>query len=411
MSDYTEAKKILEKYHQEHLLMFYDDLSATEKSDLIEQIFKIDFKQIFDLYEASKTDEVIDNTKVEPLKIYIKSKVFSNRIKQIGVDAIKRGEYALVTMAGGQGSRLGFGGPKGTYKLEFDDGTKKSLFEIMCDNLKDAELRYGVQIPWYIMTSTENYADTKQFFRSKNFFDYPEEKIKFFVQHDLPVINTDENLILEELHKIKEVANGNGDVFKSMREHKIIDHMRENGIKWCFFSGIDNVILDVIDPFFLGLTISKEKQVAAKSIIKGEASNKEWIFAKYKGEPCLLCPKDFTEVMIEQTDKDGEYCFRDVNILAHLFSVTAIEQMARVDLKYHRAFKKNTFINDEGMKQVPEEPNCFKFENFIFDSFNYFDDVLVLRVNRADEFAPIKDFKSINNPDTAKALYQAKYNK
>ena len=103
--------------------------------------------------------------------------------------------------------------------------------------------------------------------------------------------------------------------------------------------------------------------------------------------------------------------YRDTNILAHLFHISAIELLVKKNLPYHRAFKKNTFVNDEGMKQVPDSPNTFKFENFIFDAFEYFDNICLLRVKEEDEFAPIKDYNGIHNPEIALNMYKRKFAK
>ena len=155
LKNYEKAKDILAKYKQEHLLNFYDELNNEEKEFLINQICNINFQQIFDLYEASKTDEVIPQNLIEPLSYFVKKDLSDEEIsyyEQIGKDAIINGKFAVVTLAGGQGTRLGYKGPKGTFEL--DIRPKKSLFEILCDNLKAAREKYNITIPWYIMTSS-----------------------------------------------------------------------------------------------------------------------------------------------------------------------------------------------------------------------------------------------------------------
>lgn len=406
MDSFQKAKEILSKYNQEHLLAFYDELDENEKELLVNQICRIDFKQIFDLYEASKTDEVIPTNHIEPLPYFDKSKLSKEELDKyisIGESYIKSGEFAVITMAGGQGTRLGYKGPKGTFELDIIP--KKSLFEILCDNLKRANEKYNVTIPWYIMTSIYNDEDTKKFFKEKNFFGYPENCVKFFKQSQLPLINTEENLILEELYKIKEASNGNGDVFEALKINNIIDDMKKNNVKWVFFSGVDNVILDIVDPLLLGLTISNNCEIASKTLYKKDASAADWIFARRNGKPSIINSSHLTPEMKVAIDTNGHDLYREINMLAHIFSISAIELVAHKKLPYHRAFKKNTFVNEEGMKQVPETPNTFKFETFIFDAFSYFDNMVLLRVKEEDEFAPIKDFNGIHNPEVAKDLY------
>lgn len=405
-----KAKDILKKYHQERLLAFYDELNNKEKAYLLNQICSINFEQILNLYEASKIDEVLPSNLIEPLPYNIKREIPKEKFalyENIGIDAIKRGKFAVVTMAGGQGTRLGYKGPKGTFELDITP--KKSLFEILCDTLKDACAKYKVVIPWYIMTSTYNDEATRKFFEEKNFFGYPKKYIKFFKQSQLPLIDINGNLILEELYKVKEASNGNGDVFSSMKSEGILKDIAKKRIEWISFSGVDNVILEIVDPVFLGLTISNNKLTASKTLFKENVNDKDWIFAKRNGKPAIINSCHLTDSMKIAQDSSKKYLYRQTNILAHLFHISAINKICEVKLPYHRAFKKNTFINCEGMKQVPESPNTFKFETFIFDAFSLFDDIELLQVEVEDEFAPIKDFAGPHNPETAKELYLKKH--
>ena len=187
ISNYELANSILEKYHQEHLLNFYNELNNEQKTLLVNQICSINFQQIFDLYEASKTDEVIPLNLIEPLAYTIKSKLTKDQIdyyENIGNTIIKNNEFAVVTLAGGQGTRLGYKGQKGTFELDIQP--KKSLFELLCDIIKEANSKYNVTIPWYIMTSVYNDEETKKFFEEKKYFNYPKESVYFFKQYEVP---------------------------------------------------------------------------------------------------------------------------------------------------------------------------------------------------------------------------------
>lgn len=412
MDNFLKAKEILKEYNQEHLLNFYDELDDEQKKFLVNQILRIDFKQIFDLYEASKTDEVIPCNLIEPLPYFDKERFTYdelNMYSKIGASYIEHGEFAVVTMAGGQGTRLGYKGPKGTFEL--DIVPKKSLFEILCDNLKEANKKYNVTIPWYIMTSIYNDKDTKKFFEEKDFFGYPKDSIKFFAQSQLPLIDVTENLILEELYKVKEASNGNGNVFESLKKHGMIEDMKARHVKWVFFSGVDNVTLDIVDPLFIGLTVKNSVCISSKTLLKKDVNSPDWIFARRNGNPAIINSSHLTDEMKIAKNDEGYDLYREINMLAHLFSIDSVELIANKHLPYHRAFKKNTFVNEEGMKQIPETPNTFKFETFIFDAFSYFDDIVLLRVKEEDEFAPIKDFNGPHNPEVAKDLYLNKFNK
>ena len=187
--------------------------------------------------------------------------------------------------------------------------------------------------------------------------------------------------------------------------------MKNKNVKWIFIGGIDNILLKIVDPLFLGLCIKNNVQIASKSLFKKNAMDKEYVFCKRNGKPSLLDYNDITEDMSLSKDENGNYLYRETNMLSHLFSINALEKCSTLDLPYHRAFKQNTFVNEEGMKQIPDKPNSFKFEKFIFDAFEYFDDMLVMRVKREDEFAPIKNKEGVDSPETAKEIYERKMEK
>ena len=307
------------------------------------------------------------------------------------------------------GTRLGYKGPKGTFELE--TRPKKSLFEIVCDYLKCTNKKCNSNIYWYIMTSNYNDCATKDYFEKHNYFGYDKDHIIFFKQSELPLIDISGNLLLEELYKIKEASNGNGDVFASMKKHNIIEHMKEHNIEWVSFAGVDNVLLDPTDSIFLGATIRSNCKVSSKTLFKKDIFAKDWIYARRNGKPAIINCTHLTDEMKVSKDEKGNYLYRETNMLSHIFHISSIETVAEVNLPYHRAFKKNTYVNEEGMKQVPEEPNTFKFENFIFDAFSLFDNIFLFRVLEEEEFAPIKDFNGIHNPEVAKNMYEKKFNK
>ena len=401
------TKHILKKYNQEHLLTFYDDLSVDQQNMLINQILSINFEQILTLYKNSFLDD--PKTKISPLNHIEKNLLNKNEIisyQKIGEPIIKNGNFAVVTMAGGQGTRLGYKGPKGTYPLNLKP-YRKSLFQIMAEDIKLANTTYNTIIHWFIMTSEENDNQTKSFFSLNNYFGYPKEKITFFKQDKLPLVDLNGKLILQEPYIIKEASNGNGNVFNSMKKNNIIDILNSENIKWVSFGGIDNVLLKNCDPIFLGLIINNRLQVGSKSIFKKDPLEKTAVYCKKNGKPSILDYNDITLDLSEsKIENTNTYLYREANILSHIMSIEAIEKMSTINLKYHRAFKKNAFVNFEGVKQVPEKPNTF-----IFDAFSYFDDMLLLRVDENEEFAPIKDFTGIYNPDTAIEKYENYFKK
>lgn len=406
-SELKKAKEILKKYNQEHLLQFYDELTNSERKYLLEQILSINFDEILCLYEKSKLDVLDSTEEIEPLPYTNKSNLSKEAYSfysDLGAQAIKNEEIAVITLAGGQGSRLGFKGPKGTFEL--DTKPKVSLFEVVCNYLKDASDKFDVQIPWYIMTSSENHEATVKFFEEKNFFGYPCEQITFFVQENLPIIDTNGKLVLEELHKIKVASNGNGNLFASLQKYHLLDDMLRRNIKWAFVGGVDNVLLNPLDTLFIGLTIHSDNPISSKTLFKADPSNMDWIFAIKNGKPAIVDCENFASELSKIKDCNRNYLYRETNMLAHLFSIDALCYMKDISIPYHRAFRKSPFVNYEGMKQVPESPNIYKFEQFVFDAFSHFDGITLLRVNPMEEFAPIKDFNGPYNPEVAKKLYE-----
>ena len=212
------AKNILKKYNQEHLLSQYEKLSEEKKEYLLNQILNINFDLINKLYEETKKGTEFGEAKIEPIKYVDKEELKDEEKKrylETGAQEVKDGKLAIVTMAGGQGTRLGHSGPKGSYVLNIKP-SPKSLFEILCDRLKEAKEKYNIVIPWYIMTSRENNEKTEEFFKENNYFDYPKEAIKFFKQGELPMISTDGKILLTEEGIIKEAADGHGGIFEAM---------------------------------------------------------------------------------------------------------------------------------------------------------------------------------------------------
>lgn len=406
MNKYRSVVKLLKKYNQEQVLAFYNTLPKEEKELLLDQVLNIDFEKLISLYnefqkDVSYTDAVItplEHVEETKLSSYIKSKYIKK-----GEEIIENGGLAVITLAGGQGTRLGLSLPKGFFEVETNP--KKSLFQIQCETLQMANIKYNTVIHWYIMTSPDNDSITKVYFEDKKYFGYGKENVTFFKQDTLPVLDFNSKLILDKAYKVKEVSNGNGDVFSSLQRYGLIEDMEKKGIKYVFIGGIDNILLKTVDPLFIGLCDIENCKVASKTITKNENEKDEWVFARRDGKPSIVSSKRITKEMEDKKDENGKYLYKEINILAHLFSIDSLKLCANIDLPYHLAEKKNDYLNDEGVKIMPKSPNTYKYEQFIFDVFPYFDNILLLSVKREREFAPIKSFTGIHTPERALELY------
>lgn len=391
MTELELAENKLKQHNQQQLIKKINQLDNDSKKKIVKQILNINFDEIDRLYKKTKEDEIITAEKITPINYIDKEKISDEekkKIADVGENIIKNNQYAVVTMAGGQGTRLGWHGPKGTYKL--DIGKKgKYIFEILAESMKKAKDLYNIYPFWYIMTSKQNNNETMEFFEKNNYFGYNKEKIRFFAQGELPVLTEEGKLVIEN-NQIQTGSNGNGGVYRAMKEHHIIDEMRKQNIKWIYICGVDNIMVNPIDPIFLGLTIKNNMIVASKSVVKAYPEERVGVFCKRNGKPSTVEYIELSENMREERDQDGELVYGEANIVSHLLSLEAVEKIANQKLKYHTAIKNN----------------LYKFETFIFDGFEYLDNMLVMRVNREEEFAPIKNKEGKDSPETAKEIYE-----
>jgi len=409
MSD--EILKELKKYNQEHLIGAYERLDDINKIKFIEQLETTDFELINSLYNNTRKEMDIKDVEINPIeyvdkfKLYDKYKDYEN----LGKDSICAGKLAAVTMAGGQGTRLGHNGPKGTYDIGLE--SHKSLFELLSDSLKAEGKKYGVIIPWFIMTSRENNDQTVEFFAKNRFFGYEKDKnIFFFKQGELPMVDTEGKILIGEDGLIKKAADGHGGIFEALVKNGMTNKMREMGIEWAFIGGVDNCLVKMVDPVLMGIAIDKQVTAAGKSVVKANPQEKVGVFCKKNGKPNVVEYTEIPKEMSEATDENGELIYGESHILCNLFNVSAIERMGNTPLPYHSAFKKATYIDKEGNKVVPDGPNAYKFEAFLFDAFGELDDMAILRVKREEEFAPVKNATGVDSPETARELYRKFYN-
>lgn len=400
------AKEKLEKYGQQHLLVCFDKLSCQDQEKLLDQILKINFEQILELYENTKKTINFKDCKVEPISYIDKNKIDEQEKKQYeekGATVIKEGKYAVVTMAGGQGTRLGHKAPKGTFDI--GEGINKSLFEALSDTLKEAIKTYGVSIPWYIMTSRENNQDTIKFFEQHNYFGMNQKDVNFFIQGELPMIDTNGKILVDENGFVKEAADGHGGIFEAMYEDGVLEDMTKRGIQWIFIAGVDNVLAKMVDPILTGLAIKRNCLAAGKSVVKSNSKERVGVFCKKDNKPNVIEYTEITDEMAEATDENGELLYGESHILCNLFNIKALQDISKNKLPYHSAFKKAKCIAEDGQLIEPTEPNAYKFEAFIFDAFERLEDMAIMRVKREEEFAPVKNAEGVDSPETARKLY------
>lgn len=378
--------------------------------DAAETVSKIDFGLVSRLYEKARYGAAPEESgTISPIPVTAADGIdpgTRRRYTEAGEKLIREGGFAAVTMAGGQGTRLGHSGPKGTYDISVPES---SLFEIQARRLlRRASISGGGrQIPWYIMTSEENDAATRDFFEKNGYFGYDRENVRFFTQFMLPMISFDGKIVRDRPDSIKMGADGHGGIFRAMHAHGIVDDMKARGVKYVFIGGIDNVLVKLCDPLFIGFAYVNGYPCAGKSLIKRDPFEKAGVFCLKNGRPYVVEYTEISDEMAKATDSKGELVYGDAHILCNIFSTAALIEAGSEGLPYHVARKKTKYVDGNGNVCEPEEPNAYKFEAFIFDAFSRYENMGILRVKREDEFAPVKNKEGEDSPETARALYES----
>lgn len=255
------------------------------------------------------------------------------------------------------------------------------------------------------MTSRENNDDTIAFFEKNNYFGYQKDAVKFFKQGELPMIGTNGKILLDKNGFVKKAADGHGGIFEAMFKNNLLEDMQKRGLEWLFISGVDNCLVKMCDPLFIGLTKEKGYLAAGKSLVKSSPEEKVGVFCKRNGKPSVIEYTEISKEMAEAKDENGELLFGEGHVLMNMFNIKALEELKQNKLPFHSAFKKAEYLDENGEIVVPKSPNAYKFESFIFDAFSSLDDMLIMRVKREEEFAPVKNAEGVDSPETARKLY------
>lgn len=384
-----KTNNYLKKYHQEHLLTYYDTLSTEEQIDFLHEINKLDLGKMAKIYKQSYEDKPFNINDYSPLPSVNRTPL--NKTPHAD-KLLTNNQFGIVILAGGHGSRLGFSGPKGCLELTIND-QKISLYEIYINQLKKSYSKYHQYINVYIMTSTTNNEETKEYFQTHNYFDYPQEYLHFFIQEDLPILNLEGKLLLKDKNQVLQGPNGNGSVYESLKKSRLLHDMKKRDLKYLIFVPIDNPLVKLIDPSFLETSLTSGYELVTKTILKTSDEEMDGVFCKYQGRPAVLSKDNMTKE-INNIKINNDYAYRDKNIVYHLISLKKVEYFSKIKLPYHRAYKKNSYLDLQGNYYIPEQPNTFKFELFIYDAFYHAKDMLLYRVGE-DESLPIKTKEDI----------------
>ena len=399
-----KLQKNLADFKQEHLLTFWDELSDTEQHELDAQLESINFEYIDSLQNQSSEEK---EKTIEPCATVL----LDDSRNQQGIDSIRRGEIGVLTVAGGQGTRLGWSGPKGTYPATPISG--KSLFQVIAEQIVFASKKYNTSIPWYIMTSIENDDVTRSFLLDNNCFGLERTDIFLFTQGEVPVVDKDGKMLLSSKSKIAMNPDGHGGVISALQRSGGLDEMVTRGVKYLSYVQIDNPLVNVVDPWFLGLHIGdlSSAEASSKCVKKTDPDERVGVFCSVNGNVEIVEYSDLPSEKASERDKDGQLSYGSGSIALHLFSIEFLQRIAE-DLPWHKANKNVPFVDlDTGEIINPDTPNAYKFEKFVFDVLRFAKKPLVVETKREEEFAPIKNASGQDSPKTSHALQLERANR
>ncbi len=400
---FEEAKR----WKQSHIFQFLEELSATSRGKLFNQIKTIDFSLMADLAARH-----IFQPERRPLQAFDPMPVVLNprsredlainrRAKEVGEQVLIEGKVAVVLVAGGQGTRLGFEGPKGFY--EMGPVSRKSLFQLHAEKIKAVSKKYHTTIPWFIMTSELNDQQTRKFFQDKNFFELDSGHVFFFKQGMIPALDISGKLILDAKDHIFENPNGHGGTLFSLKDSLCLGEMKKRGIEYIFYFQVDNVLINICDPYFLGYHSLSSSEMSAKVVKKRNANEKVGVIVKQNGKTTVIEYSDMTDADKQALNPNGELKFNSGSIAIHVLNRQFVEKIVahHSGLPYHVAHKKINYLDSDGNKIVPASLNGYKFEMFIFDALPFAENPLIMEVDRLSEFSPIKNESGEDSPETA----------
>ena len=393
--------KIWEDDNQKYIKAMMEKNTTEQNEKLTKRLEEIDFSV---LEHIERKETVNERGVFAPLDAVEVSEIEARgaEFKELGLKAIREGKVGAVLLAGGQGTRLGLDRPKGTLNI----GVAKELylFEQLLRNLMDVTDEAGVYVPLYIMTSNINNADTTAFFEEHDYFGYPKDYVKFFVQEMVPAVDFEGNVLREAEDSLAMSPNGNGGWYKSLLRAGLDQDIRKRGVEWLNVFAVDNVLQRIADPVFVGATILSGRVCGSKVVRKVSPHERVGAMCLENGKPSIVEYYELTDEMAEARDENGTLLYGFGVILNYLFRVDKLNEIAGSNLPLHIVEKKVPYLDESGQMCKPEEPNAYKFETLILDMVYMMDNCLAFEVERDREFAPVKNATGTDSVDSAREL-------
>jgi UDP-N-acetylglucosamine/UDP-N-acetylgalactosamine diphosphorylase len=407
--NYEKIKKKLENHHQGHLLAFWDQLNKEQKQNLLAQIQQLDFEKI-DLW----VNNIIKNPASDAIRVdfspalsYHPSPVgpeqrrkYTKAVK-LGKELIASGKVGAFVVAGGQGTRLGFDGPKGNFSIS--PVKNKTLFQIFAETIAAVSQRYRAHCPWYVMTSPLNHDQTIEIFCENNYYSLDKKNVFIFQQGTLPNFSPSGRILLADKSTIACSPDGHGGSFKALNNSGALDDMKRRGIEYISYWQVDNPLIKIFDPLFIGLHVLDKAQMSSKALIKTGPKEKVGNFCLVDGRVTVIEYSDLPDELAEKRNPDGSLVFELGSIAIHIISRSFVESLNADDfsLPLHKAVKKIPHIDKKGNAVGSKG---VKLESFVFDALPLASNSVILQTIRSEEFAPTKNATGVDSAETARQM-------
>jgi UDP-N-acetylglucosamine/UDP-N-acetylgalactosamine diphosphorylase len=410
MADTSTLAAKLKRIGQDHVLRFHDQLDPAGRATLVKQLEALDPDSIAELAETYVRHKppVALPRDIKPVKPYPREPGAEHRqlyadAERRGRELLRQGKVGAFLVAGGQGTRLGYDGPKGEFPVT--PVKNKPLFRVFAEQLRAHSRDAGRAIPWYIMTSDINDEPTRAFFAKNNHFGYDPKDVFFFEQGMMPAFSMDGKLLLADKHSLALSPDGHGGSLRAIDRSGALADMKRRGVEHLSYFQVDNPIVHAIDPLFLGLHDLTGSEMSSKTIPKANALEKVGNFVIGDGVLQVIEYSDLPERLAVETNPDGSRTFDAGSIAIHALRVSFVERLnesGRLNLPWHRAEKKVPYVDERGNAIKPDKPNAVKLEQFVFDAIPLARNAIVYTTERAEEFSPVKNAEGVDSPATSR---------
>jgi UDP-N-acetylglucosamine/UDP-N-acetylgalactosamine diphosphorylase len=410
---FEQARSELSRHHQEHLLTFWPELNCDQKKGLLEQVRELDWSRICPWVETliqRRPEHPVQQMDFEPASSYSpqpRSERGQQKYAQairLGRELISAGKVGGLLVAGGQGTRLGYEGPKGNYPVSHFE--HRTFFHIFAETIAAVSRRYGATCPWYIMTSPMNHAETVRIFESNGFYGLDPRNIFVFQQGTLPNFDFEGRILLADKAEIARSPDGHGGSIRALQRSGAMADMKKRGIEYLSYWQVDNPLVNLFDPLFIGLHALDEAQMSSKAVVKNGPKEKVGNFCLIDGKMTVIEYSDLPDQLAEKRNPDGSPAFHLGSIAIHIINRTFVEKLNTegVSLPLHRADKKIKWIDPQGNRIDPQEPNGIKLESFIFDALPMTERSVILEIERSEQFAPTKNATGPDSAETTRRM-------